>query len=72
MDDYKDVIRKLLATLTPEQRLAGLPPEQRLAGLNVEQALLALPDAALRGLSDEYAATLSAPTRDAIRRRIGR
>jgi hypothetical protein len=99
MEDYDDVIRRLLSTLTPEQRMAGippeqrieglspeqllarvppeqrfagLPPEQRLADLDVEQAILALPDAALRGLSDEYVATLSEPTRDAIRRRIGR
>ena len=62
---------QVLAGLAPEQRLAGLAPEQRLAGLTPEQALLALPDEALRGLADTYLATLSAPTRAAIRARIG-
>jgi hypothetical protein len=61
-----------LAGLPPEQRLAGLPPEQRLAGLSAEQVLLAMPDEALRALSQEYVATLSEPTREAIRARIGR
>jgi hypothetical protein len=37
-----------------------------------EEALLALPDAMLRGLSDDFLATLSEPTRAAIRGRIGR
>ena len=59
-----------LAGLVPEQRLAGLAPEQRLAGLTEAQAVLALPDAALRGLSDEYLATLPRDTRAAIRRRL--
>jgi hypothetical protein len=63
---------QFLEHLAPEQRLAGLTPEQRLAGLAPEEALLALPDAMLRGLSDEFLATLSEPTRAAIRRRIGR
>jgi hypothetical protein len=63
---------QVLAGLAPEQRVAGLAPEQRLAGLTPEQALLALPDEALRGLADTYLATLSAPTRAAIRARIGR
>jgi hypothetical protein len=61
-----------LAGLAPEQRLAGLAPEQRLAGLSEEQAVLALTDAMLRALSDEYLATLPEATRAAIRRRIGR
>jgi hypothetical protein len=59
-----------LAGLAPEQRLAGLAPEQRLAGLNEDQAVLALPEALLRGLSDEYLATLPADTREAIRERL--
>ncbi|MEZ4313285.1 MAG: hypothetical protein R3F14_35135 [Polyangiaceae bacterium] len=45
-----------LAGLAPEQRLAGLAPEQRLAGLTEAQAVLALPDAVLRGLTNEYLA----------------
>jgi hypothetical protein len=59
-----------LAGLAPEQRLAGLAPEQRLAGLTEAQAVLALPDAALRGLSNEYLATLPRETRAAIQRRL--
>src|SRR5262249_30264833 len=59
-----------LAGLAPEQRLAGLAPEQRLAGLTEAQAVLALPDAALRGLSNEYLATLPRATRAAIQKRL--
>jgi hypothetical protein len=69
-----------LAGLAPEQRLAGLAPEQvlrayapeqRLAGLTEAQAVLALPDAMLRGLSNEYLATLPPATRAAIQKRLG-
>jgi hypothetical protein len=59
-----------LAGLAPEQRLAGLAPEQRLAGLTEAQAVLALPDATLRGLSNEYLATLPPETRAAIQKRL--
>ena len=59
-----------LAGLAPEQRLAGLAPEQRLAGLTEAQAVLALPDATLRALSNEYLATLPRATRAAIQKRI--
>ena len=51
-------VEERLAGLAPEQRLAGLAPEQRLAGLAPEHLVLALPDDALRALSDEYIATL--------------
>jgi hypothetical protein len=61
---------QVLRAYAPEQRLAGLAPEQRLAGLTEAQAVLALPDAALRGLSDEYLASLPRETRAAIRRRL--
>ncbi len=60
-----------LAGLAPEQRLAGLTPEQRLVGLTEAQAVLALPDAVLRGLSDEYLATLPRETKAAIQKRLG-
>jgi hypothetical protein len=69
-----------LEGLAPEQRLAGLAPEelarqltpeQRLAGLTTEQVVLGLPDPVLRSLSDEFLATLSQPTRAAIRSRLG-
>jgi hypothetical protein len=81
LEGYDEVIQKLIARLTPEQRLAGLLPEQRLAGLLPEQVfavyapeqrVLALPDEALRALSDEYLATLSEATRAAVRARTGR
>jgi hypothetical protein len=70
----------LVARLSPEERLAGLTPEQvlrvyapeqRLAGLTEAQAVLALPVAMLRGLSNEYLATLPQETRTAIQRRLG-
>jgi hypothetical protein len=60
-----------LAGLAPEQRLAGLAPEQRLAGLSEAEAVLALPDAMLRALSEEYIATLPRETQAAIQKRLG-
>jgi hypothetical protein len=81
LEGYDEVMLKMLedippelrlAGLAPEQRLAGLAPEQRLAGLTPEQAILALPDEVLRGLPQDYLATLSEPTRAAIRKRLGR
>jgi hypothetical protein len=68
-----------VAGLAPEQRVAGLAPEQvlrayapeqRLVGLTEAQAVLALPDAVLRGLSNEYLATLPRETRAAIQKRL--
>jgi hypothetical protein len=61
---------QVLRAFAPEQRLAGLAPEQRLAGLTEAQAVLALPDAVLRGLSNEYLATLPQETRAAIEERL--
>jgi hypothetical protein len=52
--------------------LDGLPLERLLAAYKPEQVLLALPDDALRGFTDTYLATLSEPTRAAIRARIRR
>ena len=63
LEGYDEMVQKLLDGLSPEQRLAGLAPEQ---------ALLALPDETLRTFPDNYLATLSEPTRAAIRARIGR
>src|SRR5258708_4099472 len=38
MDDYRrEVARKIMHELTPEERMAGLPPEERMAGLSLEQ-----------------------------------
>ncbi len=72
LEGYDEMVQKMLDGLSPEQRLAGLAPEQRLAGLSPEQTLLALHDDMLRKLPDDYLATLSEPTRSAIRARIGR
>jgi hypothetical protein len=63
LEEYDEVMTKLLAKLRPEQRLLGLTPEQ---------VLLTLPVETLRALSDDYLETLSEPTRSAIRARIGR
>jgi hypothetical protein len=72
LEGYKEIVDKIAATLTPAELLAHVKPEQRLAGLTPEQQILALSDDVLRGLSDAYLATLSAPTRAAIHARIGR
>jgi hypothetical protein len=70
-----------LAGLQPEERLAGLQPEERLAGLQPEDLaralseadrVLALPDAALRGLPADYLATLPEAAQQRIRERLGR
>jgi hypothetical protein len=79
MEGYDELMKKLLATLSPEQRLAGLDPEQRLAGLDPEQRLagldrdhqaLALPLEVLRLLPDEYLGSLSPEVHAEIHRRL--
>lgn len=69
---YKSAWEKIVQSLPLEERLAGLAPEQRLAGLSLGEAILALPDAALHGLSDEFVATLPADTQAKVRARRGR
>jgi hypothetical protein len=57
MEGYDELMKKLLATLSPEQRLAGLDPEQRLAGLDPEQRLAGLdPEQRLAGLDRDHQA----------------
>src|SRR5580700_5136869 len=70
VESFEKAMTRIMARMPPEQRLAGLAPEQRLAGLTEAQAVLALPDAVLRGLSNEYLATLPSKTRAAIQKRI--
>lgn len=72
LEGYAEMVQKVLAGLPPEQVLAAYKPEQVLALYDSEQVLLALPDNALRGLAEDYLATLSEPTRAVIRARIGR
>lgn len=63
MEGYDEMLEKFLGKLTPEERLRGLAPEQ---------LILALPDDALRGFSDEYLRTLPPDAQATIRARIGR
>lgn len=54
MEDYDEVIQKLLNSLTPEQRLAGLAPEQILKAVPAEQLVPKLtPEQRLAGLAPE-------------------
>ena len=61
---------QVLSQYDAEQRLAGLDADQRLAGLDEAHAVLALPVAALRGLSDQYIATLPADVRRKIKNKL--
>jgi hypothetical protein len=79
MEDYKELMDRVLDTLPAEQRLAGLPPEQRLAGLPPEQRLagldrdhqaLALPIEVLQLLPEAYLRSLSPEVEAEIRRRL--
>jgi hypothetical protein len=72
VESFGKAMKAVLARLPPEEVLGAYAPEQRLAGLTEAQTALALPDAMLRALSDEYLATLPEETRTAIRKRIGR
>ena len=61
-----------LAGLDPEEVLAHYKPQERLAGLEAGEVLLALPDEALRALTDSYLATLPEQVRARIRARLAR
>ena len=71
VESFEEALRRLVARLPPEQVLRAYAPEQRLIGLSEAQAVLALPDAMLRGLSNEYLATLPRETRATIQKRLG-
>jgi hypothetical protein len=71
LEEFDDVMKKLLVRLGPERVLQMYSPEQRLAGLSSEQVLLTLPIEVLCGLSAAYLDTLPEATRAAIRARIG-
>lgn len=62
IEGYEEVLQKLLESLPLEERFLGLGPEER---------VLAVPDEALRALSEDYLRTLSPATQAAIRARIG-
>jgi hypothetical protein len=54
LEGYDEIMEKIAATLSPEQRMAGLTPEQRLTGLAPEQRLSGLaPEQRLAGLAPE-------------------
>jgi len=81
MEGYDELMKKLLDSLPPEQRLAGLAPEQRLAGLAPEQRLagldrdheaLALSVELLRLLPDDYFRSLPLEVEAELRRRLQR
>lgn len=65
-------VRELEGYEEMEQIMRAMPPELRLAGIPPEQLILALPDDALRALSEEYLSHLPAETVGAIRKRLGR
>jgi hypothetical protein len=53
-DFERDLARRLVLELPPEERLRGLPPEERLCGLTPEERLRGLPpEERLRGLPPE-------------------
>ncbi len=58
-----------LAGLAPSELRAALPPSERLADLALDEAILAMPDAALRGLTEEFIATLRDDVQAAVRAR---
>jgi hypothetical protein len=70
MKDENKVVESLEEVLT--RLIARMPPEKRLRDLTEAQAVLAMPDPILRGLSDEYLATLPPETRAVIEKRIGK
>lgn len=70
MEGYDELMKKLFATLLPEQCLAGLDPEQRLAGLDRDHQALALPIEVLRLLPNEYFRSLSPEVEAKIRGRL--
>lgn len=71
MDDYDEVLRRLLSGLTPKQLAHVVGPEQLAHALTPEQLVLALPEPMLRLLPEELLATLPEETRAEIRRRLG-
>jgi len=61
LEGYDELMKKLLATL---------PPEQRLSGLDRDHQALALPIEVLRLLPDQYFRSLSPEVQAEIRRRL--
>jgi hypothetical protein len=52
LEDFDDVLRRFVTTLSPQERLAGLAPEERLAGLAPQERLAGLaPEERLAGLA---------------------
>jgi hypothetical protein len=69
MKDENKVVESFEQAL--ERLVTRLPPERRLVGLTEAQAVLAMPDAILRVLPNDYLATLPQETRAAVQRRLG-
>ena len=82
LEGYAEMIRQFVSGLTPEQAFEALSPDMLLgheetvkrfvSQLPLEQRLLAMPEDALRALSDDYLRTLPPEVQDAIRARLGR
>jgi hypothetical protein len=70
--EYNDeTMQRLMATLTPAERLAGLAPAERLTDLAPEEQILALSTEALRGLPEDYVRSLPASVQQRFRQRLG-
>ena len=62
VESFEEAMTRIMARMSPEQRLAGLAPEQRLAGLAPEQVLRAYaPEQRLAGLAPEQVLRAYAP-----------
>ncbi len=59
----------VVVALPASELRAALPPSERLADLALDEAILAMPDAALRGLTEEFIATLRDDVQAAVRAR---
>jgi len=70
LEGYDELVGKMMASLTVEQRLAGLSPVERLAGLAPEEQYLALSDEVLRRLPESLIASLPEHIRERIRARL--
>lgn len=70
-ENMRTLFEKAASLLPPARRLAGLSAAQRLEGIPEHEALLAMPDAVVRALSEEYVASLPEPARSELRRRRG-
>ena len=61
-DSFEEAMKRIMARMSPEQRLAGLAPEQRVTGLAPEQVLrVYAPEQRVAGLAPEQVLRVYAP-----------